>query len=58
MGVPEIDNKKGIRKELKALIYKSDDVVEPKSKSRKLISDTMALVDLNEEEDRDREIIN
>ena len=58
VGVPEIDNKKGIRKELKALIYKSDEVVEPKVKNRKLVSDTMALVDLNEEEDRDREIIN
>ena len=55
VGVPA--NQSGVRQELKALIYKSEESYDQRTK-RSNATDSIQLVDLNEEEDRDREIIN
>jgi hypothetical protein len=54
MGVQS--NIKGVKQELKALIYKEDPNARKKTRSE--IQEPIQLVDLNEEEDRDREILN
>jgi len=56
MGVQS--NIKGVKQELKALIYDDGKNAEPKKKTKGAIEETIQLVDLNEEEDRDREILN
>ena len=56
VGVPA--NQSGVRQELRALIYKNEEAHDPKKKNRSAQGDQIQLVDLNEEEDRDREIVN
>jgi hypothetical protein len=55
MGVQS--NVKGVKQELKALIYEEGEM-QPKKQTRGNIVKTIHLVDMNEEEDRDREILN
>ena len=55
MGV--LSNTKGVKQELKALIYEEGEM-QPKKETRGNIVKTIQLVDMNEEEDRDREILN
>lgn len=56
VGVPA--NQSGVRQELRALIYKNEETYDSKKKNKSALPDQVQLVDLNEEEDRDREIIN